>query len=258
MRAAMDAINQYVDDVVCHAIGIGVNVLIQGETGSGKDYLLRRIIGGAGVSEKDITTINVAEITETILESELFGHEKGAFTGASKAKRGLLESAKLIVLDEINSLSINEQAKLLRVIESGKFRRVGGIEEREIKSVFICLSNEDLDKLSMAGKFRKDLLYRIAGIRIVVPPLRKRREEILPIFYEAAGTEDLSVSARIWLRRYVWPGNIRQLLNTANRIKVSEVAYGHKKVTVSALLNADAGVGVSFLKIIRMILGATW
>ena len=205
-----------------------VPVLIHGESGTGKE-LVARAIHHQGVRKGGpFVTENCSAIPETLLESELFGYVKGAFTGADRDRKGLLEQADggTLFLDEIGDMSPEMQAKLLRVLESGEVRPVGGKETRTVNVRVLAASNRDLRKMVQEGTFREDLFYRLAVITVEVPPLRERREDV-PIlvdrFLEAFAAENggpprqVSEEAMALLRDYEWPGNVRELRNEVFR-----------------------------------------
>jgi transcriptional regulator with PAS, ATPase and Fis domain len=205
-----------------------ISVLLLGESGVGKEITAERIHRLTARAGGPYVTLNCAALSETLLESELFGHERGAFTGAVQAKPGLLESASggTAFLDEIGELPASLQVKLLRVVEERKVRRVGAIEPIDIDVRFIAATNRDLEAEVAAGDFRQDLYYRLAGASVRIPPLRERRSEIEPLaetFLEEAATDlgrpapSLSGAARRWLRRHDWPGNVRELRNVIER-----------------------------------------
>jgi transcriptional regulator with PAS, ATPase and Fis domain len=221
---AMMSISRLIDRVAPSQI----NVLLLGETGSGKEVLAgelhRRSKRGAGPFLK----LNCAALTESLLESELFGHEKGAFTGAVKQKLGLLETAKggSVFLDEVGELPEALQAKLLRVLEERKVMRVGATAPESIDVRFVFATNRDLEAEVERGAFRRDLFYRINGISISIPPLRERQGEIEPLarqfLAEAAQREERAVPALTpeaiaRLKAWPWPGNIRELKNVMER-----------------------------------------
>ena len=206
-----------------------ISVLIQGETGSGKELVAEAVHRGSPRRGGPFLRLNSAAFTETLLESELFGHEKGSFTGADRAKIGLLESAKggTVFLDEVGELPLVIQAKLLRVIEHRQVMPVGAVATRPIDVRFVAATNRDLDAEVAAGRFRQDLLYRLNGVILRVPPLRDRPMEIEPLarrFAAAASAalglpapRPLAPDAVAWLREHDWPGNVRELKNVMER-----------------------------------------
>jgi len=204
----------------------GASVLVLGETGVGKEVLsetMHELSGRRG----PFLRINCAALTETLLESELFGHEKGAFTGAVKTKAGLLEAAHggTVFLDEIGELPPSLQAKLLRAVEVGQITRVGAVAPIEIDVRFIAATNRDLAEEVAGGRFRADLYYRLDGVSLAIPPLRERRGMIVPLalhFIEAAQAkrEHRSEVTSAFLARldnHDWPGNVRELKATVER-----------------------------------------
>jgi len=216
-------------DRVVRRVAAGViNVLILGETGVGKELLARRIHELSPRAGRPLVSLNCAALAESLLESELFGHEKGAFTGASAPKIGLIESADggSLFLDEVGEMPAPTQAKLLRVIEQREVTRVGAIRPRLIDVRFISATNRDLEREVAEGRFRQDLFFRLNGISLSVPPLRERAEEIdllARTFIEQAsrvmGREPprLTPEALALLQRYRWPGNVRELRNVIER-----------------------------------------
>jgi DNA-binding NtrC family response regulator len=201
------------------------SVLITGESGVGKEMVAEAIHYNSPRREKALVKVHCAALAETLLESELFGHERGAFTGAIARKRGRFELAHLgtLFLDEIGEISAGVQVKLLRVLEERKFERVGGEETIEVDVRIVAATNRDLPKAIAAGTFREDLYYRLNVVSIEVPPLRERREDIellvaafLKEFSEENGKriEAIDVKARAALLAFDWPGNVRQLRNT--------------------------------------------
>ncbi len=205
--------------------GNRINVLIQGESGTGKE-LISRVIHNSGVTKNQpFIAVNSAALPETLLETELFGHEKGAFTGAVRDKKGKFELAGegTIFLDEIAEISPNLQTKLLRVIQEREFERVGGEETIPMKARVIVATNKNLQELVEQGKFREDLFYRINVVSINVPPLRERKEDIpmLVVHFLQKINRDLHKNVRKvpyevvdLLQRYEWIGNIRELENS--------------------------------------------
>jgi two-component system response regulator AtoC len=205
-----------------------LSVVLLGETGVGKEVTAARIHAGSPRSGGPFVRINCAALAETLLESELFGHERGAFTGAVKAKTGLLEAANggTVLLDEVGEMPLATQAKLLRVLESREVMRVGSIETRSIDVRLIAATNRDLPSLVASGGFRSDLYFRLNGITIRIPPLRDRREEILPLartFLAQASQGRPTAFTPAALRKlesYAWPGNVRELRNVIERAVV--------------------------------------
>ncbi len=215
------------------AASSSLTTLIIGESGTGKDLIARLIHQYSPFSNQPIVDINCGAIPENLLESELFGHEKGAFTGAYSRKQGLFELARggTIFLDEIANTSENFQVKLLKVVENKKFRRIGGVEEVSVSTRIVTATNVDLYEASKNGKFREDLYYRLNVYKINLPPLRKRGEDVLLLaqhfiqhFNEEYGKEvkGLSPSASQFVKSYPWPGNIRQLKNAIERAVLVE------------------------------------
>jgi two-component system, NtrC family, response regulator AtoC len=205
-----------------------INVLIVGETGSGKELLAETLHRRSPRAAEPFLCINCAALTESLLESELFGHEKGAFTGAAGPKPGLLEVAGqgTVFLDEIGEMSASLQAKLLRAIETREVRRVGGTETRRIEARFVAATNRDLAEEVEQKAFRQDLYFRLAAMTLSIPPLRDRPDEIEPLarlFLETAARQigrpppALSPEVVALLRGYAWPGNIRELRNVMER-----------------------------------------
>jgi DNA-binding NtrC family response regulator len=209
-------------------------VLIRGESGTGKELIARAIHYQSSRLEKALVEINCASIPETLLESELFGHEKGAFTGAYKSKKGKFEIAHMgsLFLDEIGELPLGVQAKLLRVLQDGSFTHVGGIENIEVDVRLIAATNKDLEKAMEGSRFREDLYYRLNVIPIFIPPLRERPEDIGPLidhFIKVYAEKNKRVvkgivpDARDLLMSYHWPGNVRELENALeNAIVMTE------------------------------------
>ena len=206
-----------------------LSVLLLGETGVGKELFAETVHSGSPRRDAPFVRLNCAALSETLLESELFGHEKGAFTGADVSKPGLLEAADegTVFLDEIGELPLSLQAKLLRVIEQREVLRVGGLKPQSVDVRFVSATNRDLETEVAAGRFRKDLYYRLNGVAIMIPPLRDRVAEIEPLaesFVARACREmDFDVVPRIsergldLLKAYEWPGNIRELKNAIER-----------------------------------------
>lgn len=212
---------------ICHMIQrvapTDQTVLVGGESGVGKEVIAKAIHANSVRSGRNYVPLNCAALPEPLLESELFGHVKGAFTGASSDKEGLFETADggTIFLDEIGSMTLNLQGKLLRILQERELRRVGGTKQIPVDVRVIAASNEDLEALIAAGKFREDLYYRLSVIPITIPPLRERPEDILPLVFHflrmvIGAKEDLpdvTPEAQIVFEGYSWPGNVRELEN---------------------------------------------
>lgn len=205
-----------------------INVLIVGETGAGKERIAEAIHARSPRASKPFVRLNCAAVSEHLLESEWFGYERGAFTGAVAPKPGLLESANggTVLLDEVGELPLGLQAKLLRVIEEKMVLRVGSVKPKPLDVRFVAATNRDLEAEIAAGRFRQDLFFRLNGVELRVPPLRARREEIVPLshaFLEEASAAlgrtapGLAEDAREALLRYDWPGNVRELRNVIER-----------------------------------------
>lgn len=219
-------------------------VLIQGESGTGKELVARAIHKASPLADKPLVVINCAALAEQLLESELFGHEKGAFTGAIAAKPGLFEIADggTLFIDEFGEMSGNLQAKLLRVLEDGSMRRVGSITERHVNVRVIAATNRDLEQEVKDKIFREDLYYRINVLGIQLPPLRKRTGDIELLARNFAGVDwviDNDVMQH--LNGYSWPGNVRQLQNAIERAKVlAESDHIELKNMPSAIVHAES------------------
>ena len=208
-------------------------VLIYGETGTGKGLVARTIHARSGRSDKEFADINCAAIPANLMESELFGHEKGAFTGAVERKIGLIEAANggTIFLDEIREMELTLQAKLLSLLDSLQFRRVGAVRPTSVDVRFIAATNKVLLSEVKAGNFREDLYYRLQVVALNIPPLRERGEDILLLAqhfidkYNARygrNIRGVSAEAREILLKYPWPGNVRELENLLERIFILE------------------------------------
>lgn len=200
-----------------------VNVLIEGETGTGKEVLARFIHQASMRCDQPFIGINCGALSETLLESELFGHEKGAFTGALKEKKGIFEIANrgTLFLDEIGEASLVTQVKLLRVLETGEYIRVGGETVRKTNARIIAASHVNLSQAVKEKTFREDLLYRLDVVKLTIPPLRERIED-LPILIEhflkkLNSTLSFSDDAVLQMKQYPWPGNVRELFNVVKR-----------------------------------------
>jgi two-component system response regulator AtoC len=229
--------------VIERAANSDLTVLLLGETGVGKEVMAERVHHLSPRRDKPLLRLNTAALSETLLESELFGHEKGAFTGAFKAKPGLLEVAAggTVFLDEIGDLPARLQVKLLRVLEERMVWRVGGLAARPIDVRFVTATHRDLEAAVARGEFRQDLYFRISAVSVVIPPLRERKSEIADLSRSFLAQVSqrlglgrvprLSAAALAELMRYSWPGNIRELRNVIERAAclcpTSEIDVAH-------------------------------
>lgn len=228
---------QHVFERIGKVAATDATVLIQGETGTGKELVARALHDQSMRHDKPLISLNCASIAENLIESELFGHEKGAFTGASKTYRGLVEAADggTLFLDEIGELSLEAQARLLRVLQEGEIRRVGSNQARHINIRLIVATHRNLQQLVQENKFREDLFYRLNVMEIDLPPLRKRGNDIRqlakvilnkavtriqrqPLSFSEEALESLSI--------YHWPGNVRELENIIERAVI--LCNGHQ------------------------------
>lgn len=211
------------------------SVLLQGESGTGKDLVAKAIHYGSQRADSPFVAVNCAALPATLIESELFGYEKGAFTDAKARKEGLFEQAEggTLLLDEIGELELSLQAKLLRVLEEGAFRRVGGLRDIPLDVRVLAASNRDLKTESEAGRFRLDLYYRLSIIQIDIPPLRDRGDDVLLLsqyYIDTIGArirrskkiKGLSPEATAVFKKYHWPGNVRELRNVVERALILE------------------------------------
>ena len=224
---------QQLKKVISQVADTCLSVLITGESGVGKEVVARSLHEASPRSKKPFVKVNCAALPSELLESELFGYEKGAFTGATKAKPGKFEIAHggTIFLDEIGDMSIGLQAKLLQVLQDSEFCRVGGVKDKKVDVWVICATNQDLEAAIQKGTFREDLFYRINIIKIEVPPLRDRKEDI-PLLvhhffkkYSTILNRDVSsvhISDELMdlFMEYHWPGNVRELENYIQKIIV--------------------------------------
>jgi two-component system, NtrC family, response regulator AtoC len=221
-----------------------LNVLILGETGTGKEVFAEEVHARSTRAGGPFLRINCASLSGTLLESELFGYERGAFTGAVQAKPGLFEAADhgTLLLDEIGEMPMETQAKLLRVIENGEVLRLGSVKPLKVDVRFVAATNRVLDTEVAAGRFRADLSYRLNGFTVTLPPLRNRKDDVLPLaqrFAERAARRmnrpapSLSADARASLHGHAWPGNLRELRNVIERAVV--VSAGRAELTTEDL-----------------------
>jgi DNA-binding NtrC family response regulator len=215
-------------EMVQRVAGSSAPVLISGETGTGKGLIARTLHQASPRGDQPFLVINCSAFQDQLLESELFGHEKGAFTGAASAKAGLFEVAHrgTVFLDEVAEMSPAMQAKLLQVLDTGELRRVGGTKERRVDTRIFAATNKDLHEEVRAGRFREDLFFRLNVVSLAVPPLRDRKEDIPPLVehffrqFRLPGQQKKSVSPEVMrlLMQYAWPGNVRELANTIERL----------------------------------------
>ena len=227
---AFRSVLELVEQVAASDVG---SILIQGESGAGKNVLARTVHALSPRRERPILEVSCATIPETLLESELFGHEKGAFTDAKVLKRGVFELAEggTVVLDEIGELRLDVQAKLLHFLGERRFRRVGSNREIQVDVRVVGLTNRNLRSMVEEGSFRGDLFYRLSVFPVTVPPLRERPEDILPLAHHFLGTLQARLGRRVagferdaerLLLAYPWPGNVRELGNVLERALVLE------------------------------------
>ena len=216
-----------VQDLIDAVAPSDMTVLIEGESGVGKELVAQAIHDRSERSDRNFVSVDCCTLQEQLFESELFGHERGAFTGANKQKKGLIECAEggTLFLDEIGEIEPSIQAKLLRVLETGQFRRLGSTQNRVANVRVVVATNRDLEQMSREGDFRLDLFYRISAFVVQVPPLRDRRDDIPALVHYFVRNHDFSrrIDKRVTeetMRRlvaYDWPGNIRELKNTVER-----------------------------------------
>jgi len=226
------ALKQVIDKII-QVASTDITILLQGESGVGKDITAKAIHEVSDRKHQDMVIVNCGAIPEGIIESELFGHEKGAFTGAHEARKGYFEKAHngTIFLDEIGDTPANVQVKLLRVLETGEYFRVGSSKLQTTDVRVVAATNKDLWQLVQDGDFREDLYYRLDTVKIKLPPLRERPDDIIPIFrkfvteYSAkydSVFKGFSDDAKELLISYRWPGNVRELRNVAEQLVVLE------------------------------------
>lgn len=230
-------------ETVKQAAQSDTRILITGENGAGKEVIARAIHQCSGRMENPFIDVNCAAIPETLIESELFGHEKGAFTDAISSRKGRFELANrgTLFLDEIGDMSLSAQAKVLRVIQEQKIERLGGEKTIETDVRIIAATNQDLEKACEAGRFRKDLFFRLNVINIHVPPLRERPEDIPLLLYHFMKKLNREITlengALEFLSSHTWPGNVRELKNLVERITVMHPGDSITKADLQKLLN---------------------
>jgi DNA-binding NtrC family response regulator len=244
-------------------------ILIQGESGTGKELVARSLHRHSNRADKPMVVVNCAALPETLLESELFGHEKGAFTGAVAAKQGLFEVADggTLFIDEIGEMPGSLQAKLLRVLEDGSMRRIGSVKERRVDVRLLAATNRRLSDEVAAGRFREDLYYRINVMSLELPPLRQRTGDIpLLIDHMLGDSWDIDPLAEQYLERYHWPGNVRQLINALERAKIMaegnvlrpqdfprEVMQGIGPITALPVVETDELSAIERRKVVEVL-----
>ena len=235
------------------AVSEATSVLIEGENGTGKDLIAKTLHDQSLRQSAPFLAIDCAAIPETLLESELFGYEKGAFTDARAQKRGLFELADrgTLFLDEIGEMPLSLQAKLLRVLEDQTFRRLGGLRDIQVDIRVIAATNRNIREAVKLGAFRPDLYYRLNVIQLVVPPLRERPQDILPLarfFVERYNAkfkqhiEGLSSGAQSLLLTYDWPGNVRELRNAIERAIILEETAYIQPASLEIAVRAESGL----------------
>lgn len=219
---------QEIYKVLARLVGIDLTVMITGESGTGKELIARALHSLGKRKDKDFVAVNMAAIPKELVESELFGHEKGAFTGATGRKSGKFEQAEggTLFLDEIGDMPLDAQTKLLRVLQQGEFTTVGGVKPIKSNVRIICATHRDLFQLTKSGIFREDLYYRLNVVPLKIPPLRERTEDIpaLAILFLKKASErglprkQLNDGAIQVMKDYLWPGNVRELENLVYRL----------------------------------------
>jgi len=215
-----DAATQRVLELACQVARADVPVLITGPNGSGKEKIAEIIQVNSQVKDGPFVTLNCGALPSELIEAELFGAEPGAYTGATKARAGKFEAANggTLFLDEIGNLPAAGQMKLLRVLKTGRFQRLGSNEEKQVRVRVISATNADLHAMIRAGAFRQDLFYRLNVIELALPPLAKRPDDIVPLAQHfLGGGKTLDESAQSALMRHAWPGNVRELKNAMQR-----------------------------------------
>jgi DNA-binding NtrC family response regulator len=218
-----DAATMRAVHLACQVARADVPVLITGPNGAGKEGIASIVQANSSVRDGPFITVNCGALPSELIEAELFGAEAGAYTGANKAREGKFEAADggTLFLDEIGNLPLAGQMKLLRVLETGRFARLGANREREVKVRVISATNADLPAMIRQGRFREDLYYRLNLIEIALPALAERRDDILPLAeHFLGGDKRLADEARAALLRHDWPGNVRELKNTISRAKL--------------------------------------
>ncbi|MEI8315018.1 MAG: sigma-54 dependent transcriptional regulator [Verrucomicrobiota bacterium] len=254
---AMRSVRDLIEKI---ATSNATTVLIEGENGTGKELAARAIHFSGARADQSLLDLNCSAVPETLFESELFGHERGAFTDAKAMKKGLFEMADggTLLLDEIGDLKPTMQVKLLRVLETRKFRRVGGTQDIAVDVRVIALTNKDMTTAIQRGEFRQDLYYRLKVIAVTMPPLRERPTDIVPLaehFLEHFAAEfkkskkSLSPESQQAITRYPWPGNARELRNAIERVVILEadptISCEHLPLEIRAGVPSDGPTAVT-------------
>ncbi len=264
-----------VKEIINDVAPADITVLIQGESGSGKELVARAVHDQSRRAKHNFVAVDCCTLQEKLFESELFGHERGAFTGADKLKRGLIEGAEggTLFLDEIGEIESTIQAKLLRVLETGVFRRLGGTRDLQANIRVVAATNRDLGRLSMEGGFRADLYYRLSAFVIETPPLRDRRDDIPYLVnhfirnhnFSRRINKSISAECIRRLTAYDWPGNVRELKNVVERaiilsrdahmIRPEHLAFaGHRNVKCSLNFDHDPSLEELEKEYLRLLL----
>jgi two-component system response regulator FlrC len=231
-------------DVVTRVARSSATVLVQGESGTGKECIAALLHKRSERAARAFVKLNCAAVPEALLESELFGHEAGAFTGAGRRREGRFELADggTLFLDEVGEMSPAMQAKLLRVLQEGEFERVGGSETVKVDVRVVAATNRDLEQEVEAGRFRGDLLYRLNVVPVTLPPLRERREDIVPLARHFLRDElRFTAEAEAALAEWSWPGNVRELQNMVQRVELMVDGDEVDRVAVQRWLDPEAG-----------------
>jgi transcriptional regulator with PAS, ATPase and Fis domain len=244
---------------IARAADAPFSVLLEGESGSGKELAARAIHRGSARRHRPFCVVNGAALPDDLLEAELFGHARGAFTGAVAERRGLFEEADggSLFLDEVGELSPRAQAKLLRTVQEGEVRRIGETHVRHVDARLIAATNRVLETEAAEGRFRRDLFYRLAVIRVRMPPLRERQDDVpemaAALWLKAAGRVGsravLSAATLAALARYDWPGNVRELQNVLAALAVSGPRRGVIGPALLPSAVAGAAVAVASLRL---------
>lgn len=230
-----DAATERVLSLACQIAKADVPVLITGPNGAGKERIAEIIQKNSSVKDGPFVTLNCGALPSELIEAELFGADAGAYTGATKAREGKFEAADggTLFLDEIGNLPPAGQMKLLRVLETGKFERLGSNRERSVKVRVISATNSDIPAMIRNGQFREDLLYRLNLIELKLPPLSERTDDIIPLAQHFLGSSKrLSSSAELALSQHPWPGNVRELKNVMQRV---QLLVNHEEISAADL-----------------------